>query len=102
MAYNVLRQRVKQLGFCCPSAYFTAVLNVPTGEVALELGVHKRTARKWRAAFRAGRVSCAANRVCYRLASDPAAPNSPPGTVSLPPCSVHPELPLFSEPSGTS
>lgn len=83
MAYHVLRLCIKKLGYCCPHAYFTAVINVPTGDIAKELGIHKRTARYWRAAFRDGKVLCQSNRLCYRSAPDPQFPDQS-GQTSLP------------------
>lgn len=82
MAYHVLKFKIQKLGFCCPFAYFTAVANTPTGEVAVELGVHKRTARKWRAAFRAGDISCRSATHCYRSEPVASAPYPAPDTAS--------------------
>ena len=65
MAYQVIHFRVKRLGFCCPRAYFAACRSIPTSDIAIELGVHKRTARKWRAAFNAGKIPCIRTLNCF-------------------------------------
>lgn len=69
MAHKVIEYRVRQLGFCCPHGYFTTVKELLTGEITLELGVHKRTVRRWRSAFNAGQIPCASRCQCLKECS---------------------------------
>lgn len=64
MAYNVISTVIMRLGFCCHFAYFTATRHTATSDIALELGVHKRTARRWRAACRDRCVECEGKSGC--------------------------------------
>ncbi len=64
MVYFVIIPRIKQLGFCCTFSYYLATRNTPTGEVALELGVHRRTVRRWRASLRAKPPQCSGRDRC--------------------------------------
>lgn len=64
MAYNVISVVLRRLGFCCKHGYFTAVRHTPTSEVAAELGVHLRTARRWRQACREKGTKCEGLKEC--------------------------------------
>lgn len=58
MAYHVIAFRVKKFGFCCEVRYFIAVQHLSTAQIAAELGVHKRTVRRWRAEMRESSAIC--------------------------------------------
>lgn len=67
MAYHVLPKRLVQLGFCCPYLYFAANAQISTIDVARELKVNVRTARRWRAKYHAGHTSCLDLHNCLTL-----------------------------------
>lgn len=72
MAYRLIEVRIAKLGFCCPNAYFSSVRNMSTPEIAAELGVHKRSARRWRSNYRAGYLGCQKQRDCFLTPALPA------------------------------
>ena len=77
MAYNVIMQKVKALGFCCQFGYSLAAQSLTTLEVSRELGVHLRTARTWKAKVRDGKITCRCGTNCVKVkvqATPPAKP----------------------------
>lgn len=66
MAYHVLPKRLAQLGFCCAWEYFNATKGSSTTEIARELKVHLRTARRWRSKWRADTISCNQAMDCFQ------------------------------------
>jgi len=65
MAYNVVIKRINALGFCCPFIYFHTVRFATPAAIAEELGVHRRTVRKWRSAYRNDKLLCWQTRNCF-------------------------------------
>ena len=70
MAYHVLPRRLKQLGYCCPMEYFEARTSYSTSQIALELKLHLRTARNWRAKFRNDKLCCTQSLSCFQKTPD--------------------------------
>jgi len=66
MAYHVLPRRLAQLGFCCAWEYFNATRGYSTTEIAKELKVHLRTARRWRSKWRAAGLWCESTTDCFQ------------------------------------
>lgn len=66
MAYHVLPRRLKQLGYCCAMTYFAARDEYSTGQIAKELKVHLRTARRWRSKYRNTFLHCESNLNCLQ------------------------------------
>lgn len=102
MGCDVLSYKIRKLGFCCPNSYFRAVAAIPTGIIAVELSVHKRTARRWRADFRAGKFSCLKAPRCFLLPSsvpstaDPSSGNAVEIDLALPSVSA-PDVPARTD-----
>lgn len=65
MSNCIVKLRVKELGFCCPFAYFQATRSDKQISVSFELGVSERTVRNWRKALRSKQVKCLAAKGCF-------------------------------------
>ena len=82
MAYRVIEQRISQMGFCCPYSYLFACRHTSTPDVAVELGVHKRSVRRWRVAYRTGALACT-NKDCCLLKAPQKKPEQYPYSIPL-------------------
>lgn len=65
MAYKIIEARISKMGFCCPYSYYFACRHLSTPDIATELGVTNRSARRWRAAYKAHTMICAKERTCF-------------------------------------
>ena len=74
MAYQVVRHRVKELGFCCSFSYFHTVRFEKIAEVAAELKVSERTTKAWRAHYRKDELQCEKSDNCFLKPPIPRAP----------------------------
>lgn len=55
---------IRQAGWCCPWAYFSAHAKVRTGLLAARLGVSEATIRDWKRYVAQKQVTCRDRRMC--------------------------------------
>lgn len=65
MSYQVVEERTKKLGFCCPYSYFFTTAATGTIDQAKELGVSRRTARRWMRDYYRETLVCQAKAKCF-------------------------------------
>lgn len=75
MPNELFSRRVEAAGFCCPFAYLQIMHRHFTVDIARELGIDTRTARRWRALYMAGELKCQNfNRCVHKCHLPPSAP----------------------------
>jgi hypothetical protein len=77
MSYQIVDKSVAKVGFCCAYSYFYAARNDGAADIAKELGVSARTARRWKAAYADGTLDCAGLSTCFFVEKpEPTVPQS--------------------------
>lgn len=79
-----LQSLLSSLGYCCPRFFFQTFRRKPTWMIALRLGLDPRTIRYYRAAYRAGQLTCEGRPECL-LRRVRSSHTTPPTEVPAPP-----------------